>query len=274
MKLDKIGIWSEIKIEIVKDYASAYTKILSKKDWCKGYVYIDAFSGAGIHISKTTGEFIEGSPLNALNIIPPFTEYHFIDLDKEKIKLLEKIAKENPNVHLHNGDCNEILTEIIFSTLTYDTFKRALCFLDPYGLHLKWESIKMAADLKTIDIFLNFPIMDMHRNVLFEDLSTADPEDIRRMNAFWGDETWRDVLYAKQQDLFGNTHSLKIDNFKTLAHKFRNRLKNKAGFKEVPEPILMTNSRNGPLYYLYFASQQNVASKIVKDIFNKYRRSI
>jgi hypothetical protein len=42
MKLDKIGIWSEIKLEIVRDYASAYTKILSKKDWCKGYVYIYA----------------------------------------------------------------------------------------------------------------------------------------------------------------------------------------------------------------------------------------
>lgn len=31
MKLDKIGIWSEIKLEIAKNYASAYTKMLSKK---------------------------------------------------------------------------------------------------------------------------------------------------------------------------------------------------------------------------------------------------
>ncbi len=274
MKFDKIGIWSEIKLEIIRDYASAYTRILSTRNWCKGYVYIDAFAGAGLHIRKTTGEFVPGSPLNALEVNPPFTEYHFIDLDRKKIELLEKITLEDPYVHLHNGDCNEILTEIIFPTLTYDTFKRALCFLDPYGLHLKWETIKTAADLKTVDIFLNFPIMDMHRNILFEDLSTADPEDIKRMNAFWGDETWKDVLYSEQQDLFGDIHPLKINNFKALAQAFQNRLKEKAGFREVPEPILMRNSKRGPLYYLYFASQQGVASKIVKDIFDKYRRSL
>ncbi len=31
MKLDKIGIWSEIKLEIIKDYVSAYTKNEIKK---------------------------------------------------------------------------------------------------------------------------------------------------------------------------------------------------------------------------------------------------
>ncbi len=46
----------------------------------------------------------------------------------------------------------------------------------------------------------------------------------------------------------------------------------KAAFKTVPEPILMTNMKNGPLYYLYFASQKDVANNIVKDIFRKYKR--
>ena len=148
---------------------------------------------------------------------------------------------------------------------------RSLCILDPYGLHLKWKTIEIAAELKTVDIFINFPIMDINRNILFEDLSKTAPEDIKRMNVFWGDETWKEVLYTEQQDLFGNTHSLKVNSFKTLAKEFRSRLKHIAGFKELPEPILMRNSNNGPLYYLYFASQQDVANKIVKDIFRKYR---
>ena len=66
MKLDKIGFWSEIKLEIIKEYANAYTSIMSKQSWCKGYVYIDAFAGAGTHISRRTGEMVLGSPLNAL----------------------------------------------------------------------------------------------------------------------------------------------------------------------------------------------------------------
>jgi len=54
MKLDQIGIWSETKLEIIKKYAGAYTTVLSKQTtWCKGYAYIDAFAGAGMHISKT-----------------------------------------------------------------------------------------------------------------------------------------------------------------------------------------------------------------------------
>ncbi len=274
MKLDKIGIWSEIKLEIVRDYASAYTKILSKKEWCKGYVYIDAFAGAGKHISRKTCELVLGSPLNALEVKPQFTEYHFIDLDEDKAEIFKKIAEEKLNIHSYHGDCNEILVREIFPTLTYDSFKRALCILDPYGLDLKWETIKKATDLKTIDIFLNFSIMDANRNVLFEDLSMAKQEDIERMSTFWGDTSWKELIYKEQKDLFGETRQIKVDDFKKLALGFRERLKKVAGFKHVPEPILMRNTKNGPLYYLYFASQQDVANNIINDIFNKYRKTL
>jgi len=33
MKLDQIGFWSEIKLEIIKKYDSAYTSIISRQDW-------------------------------------------------------------------------------------------------------------------------------------------------------------------------------------------------------------------------------------------------
>ncbi len=44
-----------------------------------------------------------------------------------------------------------------------------------------------------------------------------------------------------------------------------------AGFKYVPRPIPMKNSMNSTIYYLFFASHQNVAMTVVNDIFNKYR---
>jgi three-Cys-motif partner protein len=84
MKFDEIGYWSEIKLDIVKDYGAAYSKILDKQRGLE-HVYIDAFAGAGKHISRTTGEFVLGSPLNALAIEPRFSEYHFVDLDAEKL---------------------------------------------------------------------------------------------------------------------------------------------------------------------------------------------
>lgn len=113
--------------------------------------------------------------------------------------------------------------------------------------------------------------MYVNRNILFEDLSLAKQEDIDRMNAFWGDESWKELLYVHQKNLFGEVQQIKIDDFKKLASGFEQRLKKVADFKNVPKPILMRNTKNGPLYYLYFASQQGVANKIVNEIFNKYR---
>ena len=44
-EFDEIGYWSEIKLEIVRDYAAAYSTILTKKNL--PHVYVDAFAGAG-----------------------------------------------------------------------------------------------------------------------------------------------------------------------------------------------------------------------------------
>ena len=80
-EFDEIGYWSEVKLEIIRKYAAAYSRILSRRPELH-HVYIDAFAGAGKHISRATREFVPGSPLNALNVEPPFREYHLIDLDR------------------------------------------------------------------------------------------------------------------------------------------------------------------------------------------------
>ena len=275
MKFDNIGVWSEIKLDIIKEYANAFTGIMKKQGWCNGYVYIDAFAGAGIHISRRTGEFIPGSPLNALEIENPFTEYHFIDIDKIKAEALENLTRERPNISIYPEDCNESLVRKIFPSLQYKSKKRALCILDPYGLHLYWETILEAAKLRTTEIFLNFPIMDMNRNVLHKDLLSADPEQIERMNRFCGSAEWQKILYKEdmQMGLFGDTYRTKIvDSNIKLGDWFRaERLKKAAGFKFVPEPVLMRNSKGGPLFFLFFASHNETGKKIVSDIFSKYR---
>ena len=51
--------------------------------------------------------------------------------------------------------------------MQYEEYASVLfCLLDPYGLHLDWEVMRTAGELGTIDMFLNFPIMDMNRNAL------------------------------------------------------------------------------------------------------------
>ncbi len=270
LKLDQIGYWSEIKLDIIKDYAAEYSKILSaQKDPALPHIYIDAFAGAGIHESKNTGEFVAGSPLNALRVNPPFREYHFVDLDKKKVESLEKIAGEKANVYTHHGDCNKILVEKVLPRARRKDYRRALCVLDPYGLHLRWEVVHKIGQMGSVEIFYSFQIGDANRNVFWQDPTQVSDAQKKRMKACWGDNSWEKIVYTSEGMLFDDMQQ-KAPN-RVIGEAFRKRLKNVAGFKYVPEPMPMRNSKGAIIYYLYFASPNRTGDKIVKHIFNKYR---
>lgn len=270
LEFDEIGYWSEVKLDIIKDYAAAYSKILSaQKKSSLSHVYIDAFAGPGVHISKRTGDFVPGSPANALLISPPFCEYHLIDLDRNKVNMLKEIAGKRTDVHIHQGDCNSILLNEVFPRVLFNEFRRGLCLLDPYGLDLNWEVTQTAGRMKSIEVFLNFPVADINRNVLWRNPEGVDPADIKRMNAFWGDNSWRRIAYTTERSLFGFEE--KVEN-EVVAEAFRERLQKVARFAHVPKPLPIRNSKGVIVYYLFFASQKPVAENIIKDIFDKYRQ--
>lgn len=274
-KFDTIGYWSEVKLEIIQKYAVAYSTIFNAKaQQGFSHVYIDAFAGAGIARRKRTGEAVQGSPLNALEVMPPFPELHFIDLDSRKLDFLQNLVGPDSRAHLYQGDCNTILLQKILPTIQYQHYRRGLCVLDPYGLHLHWQVLKMAGSLRTIDIFLNFPVMDMNRNVLWHQPNRADPADIERMNRFWGDSSWRDAAYRKEPSLFsllGDDDLVNKLSNDDVVEAFRRRLQCEAGFKYVPQPIPMRNDQGATVYYLFFAAPNATANDIITDIFNKYR---
>lgn len=216
-----------------------------------------------------------GSPLNALLVQPPFREYHLVDLDGDRIDGLKQITSNRADVHCHEGNCNEVLLQEVFPRVRRDDFsgggyKRGLCLLDPYGLSLDWKVIEKAGSMGSFDIFINFPIYDININVLHRNPTTVLPAHMERMNAFWGDESWRNVAYDKSPGLFGMMEE-KVSN-QRFAEAFRSRLRDVAGFKRVPEPLPMKNSNNSVVYYLFFASQKNTAEHIITYIFDKFGR--
>jgi three-Cys-motif partner protein len=75
-KFDEVGIWSELKLEIVEKYGSAYTAAFANQPSLRKF-YIDAFSGAGVHISKRSGGQIDGSPARALKNVTVFRRLLF-----------------------------------------------------------------------------------------------------------------------------------------------------------------------------------------------------
>jgi three-Cys-motif partner protein len=269
-RFDRIGYWSEIKLEIIRKYATAYSTIMSNQPSLR-HVYIDGFAGAGEHWSRESHTVVPGSPGVALEVVPPFREFFFIDLDGDKVERLLELCGSRADVRIHQGDCNQILLEEVFPRVRWEDYRRGLCLLDPYGLNLRWEVIRGAGALRTIDLFLNFPIMDANRNVLWRDPGRVSPSQAARLTAFWGDESWRGTLYHPdpQGNLFGDEALVKADN-EDVAEAFRRRLRDVAGFSNVPKPMAMRNKQGAVVYYLFFASQKAVANNIVEDIFEKY----
>lgn len=170
-------------------------------------------------------------------------------------------------VFIYNEDCNEVLLADVFPRARYEDYARALCLLDPYALDLRWEVLATAGAMRSLEVFLNFPIMDMNRNALRRNPDKVDERQRERMTLYWGDDSWREAAYSSEGNLFGFDEKLSNE---TLAEAVRRRHQTVAGFSYVPQPMPMRNSRGAVVYYLYFASRNKVGASIVKGIFAKY----
>jgi len=265
--LDYVGYWTEIKLKILREYAAAYALILKNQSIIKHVAYIDGFAGAGTHVSKATHEEIEGSPAIALRY--HFNHYHFVDLDGKRIQRLKQLAAGKTNVSVYQEDCNKVLLKKIFPTCRYEDYCRALCLLDPYKLNPRWEVVQTAGTMRSIEIFLNFMIMDANMNAFLTNPDKVTPTQALRMNEFWGDDSWRQSGYQDQPGLFGPI-SHKRSNLEIVS-AYRHRLQKVAGFQYVPEPLPMKNQNGATIYYLFFASHNYTGYKIATSIFNKFR---
>jgi len=271
---DEIGIWSEVKLAIIKKYATAYTTVLEsqRRDHFPRmrWFYIDGYAGSGHHVSKTRGDLVEGSPLIALNTKPAFHEYHFIDSDAGRAAELRKESGDRQDVFTYSGDCNAVLLRDVFPRADYSQYKRALCLLDPYNIDLKWEVIEAAGKSKSVEIFMNFMIMDVNRNAMRKNPDKSVASKVAQMTRLWGDDSWLDAGYDQIPTLWDDTRPVKVSN-ERFAEAFRQRLIKHAGFQFVPKPMPMKTKTNSVIYYLYFASQKEAGKDIVTDIFDTYR---
>ena len=258
---DKIGEWSERKIRIVTKYATAYSKILAAQPYLKHY-YIDGFTGGGHAVLKDTGETVETTARRILAIEPPFVGYHLVDADPDKAQAMRPACASRSQAAAYCDDANRILPKI-FARISYFDYQRALCFLDPYKVLLSWDVLAAAAANRALEAFIHFPTGDVQRNMLRRDPAAVSAAEIERMNAMWGDGSWRDAGYTERATLFGpETVKQDID---VLLDAFATRLRS-AGFTHVSRALPMRNSSNAILYHLFFATHNRTAIRIAEDI--------
>jgi three-Cys-motif partner protein len=163
------------------------------------------------------------------------------------------------------------MIESVLPRFSYAKHTRALCVLDPYALTLNWQVVGAAGGSRAVEVFINFPVMQMNRNCKQEDISIVLPGELDAMDRFWGDRSWHAAMFrpSAQKDLFGREEMDKTDN-RVLVDAYCKRLKEIAGFGFVADPLPMRNSRNAVVYYLIFAGPNQIGWKIVQDIYRKY----
>ena len=264
---DEVGDWSKQKLGLLHDYLHAYTTILKspKQSWCRAIHYVDGFAGTGEVQDRETRRFLDGSPRVALRTEPPFDKFAFIELDPKRARRLQGLQEEFPaaGISVHKGDCNRVLVERVIPTVRPN--ERAFLLLDPYGLHVKWETIEAAAETGTFEVFINFPLMDISRNVVRDHLDLVDSDQAQRMTNLWGSDQWMLLLYPPALIGRPKTQEKRIDRLLSIA--FGERLK--TVFQCVSDHVIMRSSTGSPLYSLIWAGHKPVAMKIVNQVFGK-----
>lgn len=216
------GQWTEVKLSILRDYLNFYTNALKNQPF--NLIYIDAFAGTGERAQKIEAaplwheeeeiQIKAGSVRIALDTNPPFASYHFIEKKPSHVKRLEAIKQEENYKHLnmevHPGDANEKLYEIINQQFQRKN-KRAVLFLDPYGLSVEWEVLKAINATQRIDVWFLFSLSGLYRNASLEFEKIEDYKK-ERLNRIFGSTEWQDIFYTNQYqpvqgDLFSITPS-------------------------------------------------------------------
>ncbi len=276
------GQWTRLKLECLSKYLSAYMHIFKNQNWAKTY-YVDAFAGSGYinvksenfdptedSIDDEFAGFIQGSTRVALRIEPAFHEYLFVDRSSKNIIQLQNLkvefSKLADRIYIQHGDANFVLSDWISSMKSND---RAVVFLDPFGMQVKWSLIQTIAKTKQIDLWILVPIgIGVNRMMTKQGLPPTGWQN--KLNDFFGTEEWQSKFYASpaQKSLFddGPTEERR-GNYEALSSYFIQRLKEVFGEDNVARnPYTQRNKKNSPLFMLCFAASNKTGVKIAQDL--------
>jgi three-Cys-motif partner protein len=220
--------------------------------------------------------YLEGSARIALQVEPRFHKYIFIEKDPKRYAELEQLKAEFPSLKddiiLENREANDYLQDLCLNKNW--SKRRAVLFLDPYGMQVTWATIEAIAKTKAIDLWVLFPLGIAVNRMITKSGKMSDAWR-RKLDIMFGATDWYEAFYqpVSRKGLFDEeTSMVKVGDFDSISRYFVKRLK--TIFAEVAEnPRPLYNSRNIPLFLLCFASGNprgsKTAIKIARHILEK-----
>jgi len=217
------------KLETVESYLRAFTTALKRQGFT--LYYVDACAGSGSSTPKQskarsgtdpnqvalgisadeiadTDEIVQGSAVRALSITPPFDRYIFNDLKRSNVRsLAETVQEQFPHlrdrVEITQQDANTRLRSLCGSVDW--KCSRAVVFLDPFGLQIKFDTLCELARTKAVDLWYLVPVFAMYRQIRTDGQIIADGG--RSVDEALGTAEWREIVVDKgpiQNTLFGD----------------------------------------------------------------------
>ncbi|HNW91039.1 MAG TPA: three-Cys-motif partner protein TcmP [Bacteroidales bacterium] len=280
------GKWTEKKLDAFGKYVSAYLTIMKKYPYWKT-IYFDGFAGSGEKKCKSTSQLYQqlmiteedeklykGAAERVLTLSNnlSFDFHYFIDTKEESLKKLEnklcelQKTKENP-FQYRSGDCNKHILDLSKAMKQNKNAFASLVLLDPFGMQIDWKSIETLKDTRS-DIWILIPtgvivnrLLDKHCNL----------KHSLKLQSFFGlsEEEIKEYFYRKetQATLFGEEESIK--KVKKPIQKIADLYASRLGtiWKYVTEkPLCLVNTKDVPIFHFVFASNNESAYKIAKQI--------
>ncbi|WP_339037390.1 three-Cys-motif partner protein TcmP [Bradyrhizobium symbiodeficiens] len=209
------GQHTEIKLSIVEGYLNAFTTAL--RPHFMSLWYIDAFAGTGSRTVRTerrgadmvempVDELVEqrrGSAQIALDVRPQFDFIVFIEKNRSYVSALTDLAAKNlqRRIVVAEEDANSALKKLVANNRWDD--KRAVVFLDPYGMEVEWSTLETLADTRAIDVWFLFPLAGLFRQATRK-LTDIDEHKRAALTRMFGSDSWEAELYPDgAPDMFG-----------------------------------------------------------------------
>lgn len=249
--VENVGPWATDKLKIVTDYIQASGA--ARRDYLRtGAAYIDVFCGPGRSKIRTTGQFIDGSPVAAFKkaegSLAPFTSVNISDADPELLAAAEKrLSAIGAPVQAFLGPASSAMPKIVQSLNRYGLH---FAFLDPHNLGtLSFDLFVTLATLKRIDIIVHVSLSDLQRNA--DRYTSAAHDQFDKFAPGWRDHVGTDMNQSALRAAILEYWSKKVT---------------KIGLPRAKHCELITGTQRQRLYWLILLAKHKLAHSLWSKI--------
>jgi len=241
--------YARYKLSALKTYLEITTTAMKGK--FSEICYLDLQSGPGKN--RIGSEIVLGSPLISLMLPNPPSRFYFNEKSSSALTALKMRVKSSPlfeKVQFFDVDVIEAARLIRNKLPNQGKTSLNVAFIDPEGLEADWSVVEELAQVKRMDLIINFSTSGIRRS------ADNNPQAVDK---FFGNSEWR-AIWQKH-----STHVRRelIDHYLAGLEKF--------GYIADVDPewkgqeISVRNSKNSEVYSIIFASKHPLGDKFWKQ---------